>query len=209
MFFQDLQGSPSFWPLKLQQVLFSCLVSMLLWRIPPEPPQRYWVYHVFNPSLSIFKTLLKKSQLRMVKSSENPTRWARPPSYVYVSPCFTMFHHVSPCFTMFHHVSPCFTMFHHVSPCFTIQPLRYHTSIPILKHSSGEARVVSRAGRNKSNLPDRCNEATDFPLAKPNIPGDLNRSWQQRIQTVEHKEIELKISMAVLKLTSKLGGPKL
>ena len=113
------------------------------------------------------------------------------------------------CFTMFHHVSPCFTMFHHVSPCFTIQPLRYHTSIPILKHSSGEARVVSRAGRNKSNLPDRCNEATDFPLAKPNIPGDLNRSWQQRIQTVEHKEIELKISMAVLKLTSKLGGPKL
>jgi hypothetical protein len=107
------------------------------------------------------------------------------------------------------HVPPVMFMFHHVSPCFTIQPLRYHTSIPILKHSSGEARVVSRAGRNKSNLPDRCNEATDFPLAKPNIPGDLNRSWQQRIQTVEHTEIELKISMAVLKLTSKLGGPKL
>ena len=103
MFFQDLQGSPSFWPLKLQQVLFSCLVSMLLWRIPPEPPQRYWVYHVFNPSLSIFKTLLKKSQLRMVKSSENPTRWARPPSYVYVSPCFTMFHHPT---TSIPHINP-------------------------------------------------------------------------------------------------------
>ena len=142
MFFQDLQGSPSFWPLKLQQVLFSCLVSMLLWRIPPEPPQRYWVYHVFNPSLSIFKTLLKKSQLRMVKSSENPTRWARPPSYVYVSPCFTMFHHVSPCFTMFHHVSPCFTMFHHVSPCFTM----FHHPTTSIPHINPNLEAFIRRG---------------------------------------------------------------